>query len=110
VSGSIKQQVLKLFMAFSIGRTFSMRELSCSVMLALDIKPISANDNIEGYWIEGHDEPTFFPGRSAIVKYRTPHRNVIQIGSFGILHPEVLRNFDISYPGSAVELNLEPFL
>ena len=79
-------------------------------MLALDVKPISAKDKHEGYWIEGHDEPTFFPGRSAIVKYRTSHGNVIQIGSFGILHPEVLRNFDINYPGSAVEINLEPFL
>ena len=89
-----------------------MLELSCSVMLALDIKPISANNKTEGegYWIEGHDVPTFFPGRSTIVKYRTAHGNVIQIGSFGILHPDVLRNFDINYPGSAVEINLEPFL
>jgi phenylalanyl-tRNA synthetase beta chain len=79
-------------------------------MQILDVKLVSQQDNGEGYWIEGHDEPTFFPGRSAIVKYRTSKGEVIQIGSFGILHPEVLANFDINYPGSAVEINLEPFL
>jgi len=79
-------------------------------MQILNVKLVSAQDQSEGYRIEGHDEPTFFPGRSAIVKYRTSKGEVLQIGSFGILHPEVLANFDINYPGSAVEINLEPFL
>jgi phenylalanyl-tRNA synthetase beta chain len=79
-------------------------------MQVLDIKPVSKDDINQGYWIEGHDEPTFFPGRSAIVKYRTSKGVVLHIGSFGILHPEVLHNFDIMYPGSALEINLEPFL
>ena len=79
-------------------------------MQVLDVKLVSVEDKGEGYWIEGHDEPTFFPGRSAIVKYRTPKGEVIQIGSFGILHPEVLTAFQINFPGSAVEINLEPFL
>jgi phenylalanyl-tRNA synthetase beta chain len=81
-----------------------------SVMQVLNIKLVGNDDSADGYWIEGQDEPTFFPGRSAVVKYRTPKGNVIQIGSFGILHPDVLRNFEIIYPGSAVEINLEPFL
>jgi phenylalanyl-tRNA synthetase beta chain len=79
-------------------------------MQVLDVKIVSEEDKGEGYWIEGHDEPTFFPGRSAIIKYRTPNGEVIQIGSFGILHPDVLTAFQINYPGSAVEINLEPFL
>jgi len=79
-------------------------------MQVLDIRHVLADEKGEGYWIEGQDEPTFFPGRSAIVKYRTAKGNVIQIGSLGILHPEVLKNFQINYPGSAVEINLEPFL
>jgi phenylalanyl-tRNA synthetase beta chain len=85
-------------------------ETDYSVMQVLNVRLASQGDGMEGYWIEGHDEPTYFPGRSAIVKYRTAKGNVIQIGSFGILHPEVLANFSISYPGSAVEINLEPFL
>ena len=79
-------------------------------MQILDVKLTSEAGRGEGYWIEGHDEPTFFPGRSAIVKYRVPNGKVIQIGSLGILHPEVLAHFEINYPGSAVEINLEPFL
>jgi phenylalanyl-tRNA synthetase beta chain len=79
-------------------------------MQVLDVTLLSDGEKGEGYWIEGHDEPTFFPGRSAIVKYRTPKGQVIQIGSLGILHPDVLAAFQINYPGSAVEINLEPFL
>ncbi len=79
-------------------------------MQVLGIKLVSQGDEAKGYWIEGQDEPTFFPGRSAIVKYRTSKGDVIQIGSFGILHPDVLTAFQINYPGSALEINLEPFL
>jgi phenylalanyl-tRNA synthetase beta chain len=79
-------------------------------MQVLGVQLVSKSDKAEGYWIEGQDEPTFFPGRSAVVNYRTSKGNVIQIGSFGILHPDVLTAFQINYPGSAVEINLEPFL
>jgi phenylalanyl-tRNA synthetase beta chain len=79
-------------------------------MQVLDIKLVYKGYRQEGYWIEGHDEPTFFPGRSAIVKYRNSKGEVIQIGSLGIFHPDVLNAFQINYPGSAVEINLEPFL
>ena len=79
-------------------------------MQVLNIKLVPQNGNGEGYWIEAVDEPTFFPGRSAIVKYRTSRGDILKIGSFGILHPQVLANFEIVYPGSAVEINLEPFL
>ena len=34
----------------------------------------------------------------------------VEVGRFGIVHPEVLKNFDIPYPVATVELNLEPFL
>jgi phenylalanyl-tRNA synthetase beta chain len=79
-------------------------------MQILGVKLVSGESNEPGYWIEGHDEPTFFPGRSAIVKYRTLEGKVLQIGSFGILHPDVLDAFQLNYPGSAVEINIEPFL
>jgi phenylalanyl-tRNA synthetase beta chain len=79
-------------------------------MLVLNVEMVAGKHDKCGYWIEGHDESPFFPGRSAIVKYRAAKGEVLQIGSLGILHPEVLTNFDIVYPGSAVEINLEPFL
>jgi phenylalanyl-tRNA synthetase beta chain len=31
------------------------------------------------------------------------------IGTLGILHPSVLEKFEIGYPCSALEFNLEPF-
>ena len=54
---------------------------------------------------------TYFPGRAAAILLTNPNGgDRVQIGSFGILHPEVLSNFDIQYPASCVELNLEALL
>lgn len=50
-------------------------------------------------------DPTYFPGRQADVYY-----NGKVVGTFGILHPEVVANFDIVNPCSAFEICVEPFL
>jgi len=34
----------------------------------------------------------------------------VKVGVFGIVHPEVLSNYDLKHPVSALELDLEPFL
>lgn len=47
----------------------------------------------------------FFEGRRADVVYKGS-----KIGVVGWLHPEVLTNFSLSYPCSAVEIDLEVFL
>lgn len=53
---------------------------------------------------------TYFPGRAAgIVLSAYGHQSRF-IGTFGILHPEVLKSFDIQYPASCVELNLEALM
>lgn len=56
------------------------------------------------------DAGTYFPGRAATVLLTTPDKKQTRIGSFGILHPEVLSNFDILYPSSCVEIDLEALL
>ncbi|KAE9602240.1 hypothetical protein Lal_00049746 [Lupinus albus] len=61
--------------------------------------------DISGYYIEQSDEPEFLAGRQARIIYKGN-----QIGTFGIVHPEVLNNFDIPDPCSLVELNIESFL
>lgn len=33
-----------------------------------------------------------------------------RLGSFGMLHPEVLKAFDLRDPSSAVEIDLEPLM
>ena len=53
---------------------------------------------------------TYFPGRAAEVLLSKPGSERVSIGTFGILHPEVLGNFDIQYPSSALELDLEALL
>mmetsp|Transcript_4313 Transcript_4313/g.8263 ORF Transcript_4313/g.8263 Transcript_4313/m.8263 type:complete len:646 (-) Transcript_4313:64-2001(-) len=60
---------------------------------------------------DGHPSSgTYFPGRAAQVLLTTPSSERVSIGTFGILHPEVLGNFDIQYPSSSLELNLESLL
>ncbi|XP_028772641.1 phenylalanine--tRNA ligase beta subunit, cytoplasmic [Neltuma alba] len=58
-----------------------------------------------GYYIVRSDEPEFLAGRQAKIVYKGHH-----IGTFGIVHPEVLSNFDIPDPCSFAELNIESFL
>lgn len=54
-------------------------------------------------WRES-SSPSFFPGRHATVTYGAQ-----DCGSFGLVHPEVLKAFDISFPVAALELEVEPF-
>jgi len=49
--------------------------------------------------------PYFFPGRHAQIVLDGKI-----VGHFGVVHPRVLANFEISYPCSVLELNVEPFL
>lgn len=50
-------------------------------------------------------DDTFFPGRRADIFY-----NNAVIGSFGIVHPSVLEKFEIKFPCTAIEINIEPFV
>lgn len=55
-----------------------------------------------GYYIEATSDPMYFPGRGAAVIY-----NGKPIGTLGILHPEVIANFDLNHPASSLEINIE---
>ncbi|KAF5641220.1 phenylalanine-tRNA ligase alpha chain [Fusarium sp. NRRL 52700] len=63
----------------------------------------------DGYWIEELDDATFFTGHAASVYLRLAGKER-RIGEFGILHPTVLEKFDLKYPVSTLEINLEVFL
>lgn len=64
---------------------------------------------LDGYWIEEIDEPTFFAGHAAAIYLRLGGKEV-RVGEFGILHPTVLDKFELRYPVSTLEINLEVFL
>ncbi|CAI7897729.1 unnamed protein product [Closterium sp. NIES-54] len=57
------------------------------------------------FFIAPSQSPQFFGGRQADILFKGR-----SIGTFGVVHPEVLARFDIPDPCSAVEINLEPFL
>lgn len=50
---------------------------------------------------ESHD-PKFFPKRGANIILKGK-----EIGSIGIMHPEVLENFNLKYPVTCFEIKLE---
>jgi len=58
------------------------------------------------------DAGTYFPGRAAEILLTSPSTGGerVRIGTFGILHPEVLSAFDVGYPASCLEINLEPLM
>ncbi|KAI8556759.1 hypothetical protein RHMOL_Rhmol05G0280000 [Rhododendron molle] len=74
------------------------------VMEAIGCQFVQSGDNA-GYYLERADVPEFLPGRQASIIYKGKC-----IGAFGIVHPEVLNNFDIPDACSFVELNIESFL
>lgn len=70
------------------------------------------NTNARGFWTEGSDEKNmFFPGRGAVIYFRAkPEDKAIKVGHLGVLHPQVLANFEIPFALSIVEINAEIFL
>ena len=51
---------------------------------------------------EDNDDPRFFPTRGFSLMLKGK-----KIGSVGVLHPEVLGNFELKYPVSALEIDFD---
>jgi phenylalanyl-tRNA synthetase beta chain len=52
---------------------------------------------------------TFFPGRCADVILTRDGKD-LNLGTFGVVHPEVLKNYDLVHPCSLVEIGIEPLV
>ncbi|XP_042058254.1 phenylalanine--tRNA ligase beta subunit, cytoplasmic-like [Salvia splendens] len=74
------------------------------IMEVLGTPFVSPGDKT-GYYIESSNEPEFLKGRQAHIIFKGD-----KIGTFGIVHPQVLHNFDIPDPCSFVEIDIEKFL
>lgn len=74
-------------------------------ILEVNGTPFVSPGDKTGYYIESSDEPEYLAGRQARIVYKGE-----KIGTFGIVHPQVLRNFDIPDPCSFVEIDIEKFL
>jgi len=68
------------------------------LMLLLEIPA----DKVKGYSIEAAQDGLFFEGRCARVLVRGK-----PVGLFGVLHPTVLDKFDLQFPVSALQLDVE---
>ncbi|KAJ8606349.1 hypothetical protein MRB53_041018 [Persea americana] len=68
------------------------------------------NDKLQGYWIEEVEDSTYLVGHSAAIFLRLAGAEPQRIGTFGILHPAVLKRFDLPFPTTTMEINLEVFL
>ncbi|KAG6336688.1 hypothetical protein ID866_2395 [Astraeus odoratus] len=104
-------------------------------MRMLEIPRIASTDHTSelGYYIVEGNDPAYFSGRAADIYFRprpvsksasklaglvnevkgtlVPNSSRdIKIGTLGVLHPTVLSNFEITYPCSALEFNIEVFL
>eukprot|EP00611_Tribonema_gayanum_P016486 TRINITY_DN286_c5_g1_i1.p1 TRINITY_DN286_c5_g1~~TRINITY_DN286_c5_g1_i1.p1 ORF type:complete len:630 (-),score=266.25 TRINITY_DN286_c5_g1_i1:209-2098(-) len=69
------------------------------------------------YFVRAVDNRTFFPGRCADVVLRRSGGSSgggaeeVRLGSFGVLHPEVLHAYEVGeYPASVLEMDLEPLM
>jgi len=58
-----------------------------------------------GYSLRATHDPTYFEGRCAEIVCKGK-----VIGRLGVLHPEVLENFELNLLGAAIEISIEHFL
>lgn len=54
-------------------------------------------------------DSTYLAGHAAAI-YLSIAGKANRIGTFGILHPKVLQKFELPFPTSTLELNVEVFL
>jgi phenylalanyl-tRNA synthetase beta chain len=82
-----------------------------------DYKRVGRSDVV--YTVRATENPTFFPGMSAEVVLRrtgasgnSSSNKVTEqvVGILGVIHPEVLGHYEITYPCSIVELDLESLM
>ncbi|KAG5519370.1 hypothetical protein PMAC_001996 [Pneumocystis sp. 'macacae'] len=80
------------------------------IMVMLNTNNVSPENKDPGYWIQCAEDPIFLKGRCAKVFLRLKNMSKINIGIFGILHPDVLRAFEIPFVGSILEIDIEHWL
>lgn len=62
------------------------------------------------YYVRASSDPLYFNGMSADIVLKTDDGEEKIIGSLGVVHPQVLKNFEIVYPCTVVELDLEALM
>jgi phenylalanyl-tRNA synthetase beta chain len=68
-----------------------------------------AKTHKQTYWIEQLEDATYFHGYAASIHVSVEGKETV-VGTLGVLHPTVLKNFELPFVVSALEVNLEEFL
>lgn len=88
-------------------------------LLEIPVRPYSWDKNAVAtyskngyrYFVEATSEyQTYFPGRGVNIYLENEAGEKTVVGNFGVLHPQVLENFELVFPTSVLELNIEPFV
>ena len=63
------------------------------------------------YYVRPSADPCCFPGMGAevVLKYEDGRADQV-VGTFGVVHPEVLQNFEVTYPCSILEMDVEALM
>lgn len=61
------------------------------------------------YHVRAGTDPLYFPGMAAEVTVVKEGKEM-SVGSFGVVHPDVLKNYEIIYPCTVCEIDLEALL
>lgn len=76
----------------------------------LDVVMRKLGHNYEvDYELREAQQSTFFPGRQAEIILKKEGKEA-SVGIIGVIHPDVMKNFKLAYPVSAMELNFESLI
>ena len=62
------------------------------------------------YFLKPGNDPVFFPGMCAELVLKKDGEADQVIGTLGVVHPEVLSNYEIEFPTSLIELDIEALM
>jgi phenylalanyl-tRNA synthetase beta chain len=88
---------------------YVMQSLEVTPLLEENREPAPSSQR-QYYYLQPSDDPTYLPGRCADIFIVQASKTPQKVGVFGILHPTVLKYYNLQYPCSALHLFIEPFL
>jgi phenylalanyl-tRNA synthetase beta chain len=81
--------------------------MSLSKTMMEEIKRVARDEMY--YSVRHGTDPLYFDGMSGDIVLHKDNADTV-IGSFGVVHPDVLKNFEIIYPCTVLELDLEAIM
>lgn len=99
----VKAKNERHFCAIYCGTTPGFESIHGLVDRFMQVLAVPVGDN--GYTTHAQEDAMFLPNQSAAIQFRGA-----TIGTMGVVHPSVLKNFGLPHVCSVVELTIEPFL